>query len=83
MHGFVSLTADNRRVGSMGFAMDSQITRDLMAPLVFGMIMLVVAVFPLMRGVPSNPLVWLRVVAAGGYGIWLIVFALNTMSEMS
>ena len=62
---------------------DSQMMRELMAPLVFGMIMLVVAVFPLMRGVPSSPLVWLRVVAAGGYGIWLIVFALNTMSEMS
>ena len=62
---------------------NSDIIKDLMAPLVFGMIMLVVAVFPLLRGVPSNPLVWLRVLASGGFGIWLIVFALNTMSEMS
>jgi len=62
---------------------NSDIIKELMAPLVFGMIMLVVAVFPLLRGVPSSPLVWLRVIAAGGYGIWLIVFALNTMSEMS
>ena len=62
---------------------NSEIIKELMAPLVFGMIMLVVAVLPLMRGVPSNPLVWLRVVAAGGYGIWLIVFALNTMAEMT
>ena len=61
---------------------NSEIIKELMAPLVFGMIMLVVAIFPLTRGVPSNPLVWLRVLVAGGYGIWLIVFALNTMSEM-
>lgn len=62
---------------------NSEIIKELMMPLVFGMIMLVAAVFPLMRGVPSNPLVWLRVLVAGGYGIWLIVFALNTMAEMS
>ena len=62
---------------------NSEIIKELMAPLVFGMIMLVVAVFPLMRGVPSNPLVWLRMLVAGGWGIYLIIFALNTMAEMS
>jgi hypothetical protein len=29
--------------------------------------------------VPINPLAWLRVLIVGGYGIWLIMFALNTM----
>lgn len=68
---------------SWGTIMDnSDVVREMMAPLVFGFIMLGVAVFPLMRGVPSSPLVWLRVLAAGGYGIWLIVFALNTIQEM-
>jgi hypothetical protein len=86
MHDFERLSRDNRwacDVAKRGTAMDSQVMRDLMAPLVFGMIMLVVAVFPLLRGVPSNPLVWLRMLAMGGYGIWLIVFALNTISDMA
>lgn len=64
----------------MGFAMDNNdIVREMMAPLAFGLIALVVAVFPLIRGVPGSPFVWLRVLVAGGYGIYLIVFALNNI----
>jgi len=62
---------------------NSDVIRELMAPLVFGFIALGVAVFPLVRGVPSSPFVWLRMVVAGGYGIYLIVFALNTMAAFS
>jgi hypothetical protein len=62
---------------------DNQMMRDLMAPLVFGMIALAIGVFPLVRGVPRSPLVWLRMIVAGGYGIYLIVFALSTMSDLA
>ena len=83
MHGLASMRPDNGPWLWPGNAMDnSDITRELMAPLVFGLIAVCVAVFPLVRGVPSSPLVWLRMVVAGGYGIYLIVFALNTMSSL-
>jgi hypothetical protein len=84
MHVFATKPTDNGRARRRwGRVMDnSDIIRELMAPLIFGMIMLVVAVFPLLRGVPSSPFVWLRMVAAGGYGIYLIMFALNTIADM-
>ncbi len=58
---------------------NNDIIRELMAPLVFGLIALGVAVFPLAKGVPSSPFVWLRILVAGGYGLYLIVFALNNI----
>ncbi len=62
---------------------NSNIIQELMAPLVFSLIAVGMAVVPLMRGVPSSPLVWLRVLIGGGFGIYLIIFAVSTMSELT